>query len=105
MLPKFTPLAWNVTTNTTTAHVQVPASGNKTFFGRVSGTGAVTQTQAIYGSMDEVASGGVLLATLTLSGTTLAQDGVVMTANYRYYYVVTTNTTGTGAKGEVYAIY
>lgn len=94
-----------VTTNTTSTAVAVP-TGSKTFYGQVVGTGAVTQTQAIYGDIDNDAANGILLCTLTLSGTTRTQDACpVVTANFTYYYVTTTNTTGTSATGAIYAMY
>lgn len=100
-----TTLASGVTTNTTSSTSTLPA-GNKTFFGIVTGTGAVTQTQQIYGNYTNSTSNGVLLATITLSGTTTAVDATaVSAAAYSYYYVVTTNTTGTSATGAVYAMY
>lgn len=95
----------SVTTNTTSTAVAVP-TGSKSFYGQVVGTGAVTQTQAIYGDVDSDAANGILLCTLTLSGTTRTQDACpVVTANFSYYYVITTNTTGTSATGAVYAMY
>lgn len=98
-------LASAVTTNTTSAAV-AGFRGAKTIYGQVVGTGAVTQTQAIYGDVDNDAANGVLLCTLTLSGTTRAQDACpVITANFSYYYVVTTVTSGTSATGAVYAMY
>lgn len=104
-------LASNITTNTTSTArpAEISAGDNpapKSFYGQVVGTGSVTQTQAIYGDVDSDAANGILLCTLTLSGTTRAQDACpVVTAPYAYYYVVTTNTTGTGATGAVYAMY
>lgn len=93
------------TANGTTAAFTIP-TGDKSIYGQVVGTGAVTQTQAIYGDTDSDATNGILLCTITLSGTTRAQDACpVITANFLYYYVVTTNTTGTGATGGVYAMY
>lgn len=108
---KLQTIADTLTTNTTsTARPAEIAAGDnpapKSFYGQVVGTGAVTQTQAIYGDIDSDAANGILLCTLTLSGTTRAQDACpVITATYAYYYVVTTNTTGTGATGAVYAMY
>lgn len=100
---ELTTLARNITTNTTTTAVAIPF-GYKSIYGQVVGTGAVTQTQAIYGDIDDDAANGILLCTLTLSGTTRAQDACPpFTANFIYYYVITTNTTGTGATGAVYA--
>jgi hypothetical protein len=98
-------VASSVTTNTTTAAVAVPI-GAKSFYGQVVGTGAVTQTQAIFGDTDNDAANGILLCTITLSGTTRTQDACpVVTAAFSYYYVTTTNTTGTAATGAVYAMY
>jgi len=95
-----------ITTNTTSAAGIVPV-GSKTFYGQVvCSSGACTQTQAIYGDIDSDAANGILLCTLTLSGTTRTQDACpVITANFSYYYVVTTATTGTSATGAIYAMY
>ncbi len=102
---RFDALAKNVTTDTTSGTTTLPP-GAKTFYGEVIGTGAVTQTQAIYGCMTSSAVNGLLLATITLTDTTRDQDATpVATANFPFYYVITTNTTGTGATGNVYAIY
>lgn len=102
-----TTVAAGITTNTTTTPVTIPnAVGYRSFYGQVVGTGAVTQTQAIYGDIDSDAASGVLLCTITLSGTTRAQDACPpFTANFAFFYVVTTNTTGTGATGAIYAMY
>jgi len=95
----------NMTTNTTSGVFRVP-SGPKSFYGEVVGTGAVTQTIAIYGTPYNTAINGILLGTLTLSGTTRTQDACpVITACFPFYYAVTTNTTGTSATGAVYAMY
>lgn len=99
-----TTMASAVTTNTTSTAVAVP-TGMKTFYGQVVGIGSVTQTQAIYGDIDNDAANGILLCTLTLSGTTRTQDVCVSEAPYTYYYVTTTATTGTSATGAVYAMY
>ena len=99
-------IASGVTTNTTTAAV-AGVSGTKTFWGEVvCSSGACAQTQAIYGDRDNDGANGVLLCTITLSGTTRTQDAcAVSTAAYPYYYVVTTATSGTSATGAVYAFY
>lgn len=106
------PLAVNVTTNTTSTALPAEVADThnprvKTFWGQVvCSSGACTQTQAIYGDVDADGANGVLLCTLTLSGTPRAQDVCAgSTAPYRYYYVVTTGTTGTAARGDVYAMY
>ena len=102
------PIATGVTTNTTSSPAVggVPA-GRKTIFGQVvCSSGACTQTQAIYGTMNATAASGILLCTLTLSGTTRAQDACpVITAVFPFYYVITTNTSGTAATGDVVAVY
>lgn len=99
-------LASGVTTNATSAAV-AGITGNKTFWGEVvCSSGACAQTQAIYGDRDNDGANGVLLCTITLSGTTRTQDAcAVSTAAYPYYYVVTTATSGTSATGAVYAFY
>mgnify|MGYP001581809199 CR=1 FL=1 len=99
-------LASAVTTNTTSTAQPLPI-GAKSFYGQVVCTsGACAQTQAIYGDVDDDETNGILLCTLTLSGTTRAQDACpVVTANFSYYYVTTTVTSGTGAAGAVYAMY
>ena len=102
-----TTMATAVTTNTTSTAVALPV-GSKSIYGSVTGTGAVTQTQAIYGGITSgvTSSNGILLCTLTLSGTTTAVDACpVITANFLFYIVVTTNTSGTGASGVVTAMH
>lgn len=100
-------MAAAVTTDTTSAAVTLPV-GSKSIYGSVAGTGSVTQTQKIYGGITSgvTATTGVLLCTLTLSGTTTAVDACpVITANFLYYIVVTSATTGTSASGDVTAMY
>jgi hypothetical protein len=103
--PKLKTVVSGVTTNTTSTAIAIPI-GWKSLYGQVVGTGAVTQTQAIYGDIDDDATNGVLLCTITLSGTTRTQDACPpFVAPFAFYYVVTTSTTGTGATGAVYAMY
>lgn len=99
-------VAQNVTTDTTTSPVATP-SGPKSFYANVICTsGACTQTVAIYGNWTNSNSNGLLLCTITLSGTPRAQDACpVVTANFAYTYIVTTSTTGTSATGTVYVQY
>lgn len=102
-----TTMASAVTTDTTSAAVALPV-GSKSIYGSVTGTGAITQTQKIYGGITSgvTSTTGILLCTLTLSGTTAVYDACpVMTANFLYYIVVTSATTGTGASGNVTAMY
>ncbi|MHB1098102.1 MAG: hypothetical protein ACYCZR_00980 [Burkholderiales bacterium] len=99
-------MASAVTTDTTSAAVEVP-TGTKTFYGSVDGTGAVTQTQIIYGGLTSgvTATNGEPICTFTLSGTTHAHGACVSTAPWLFYIVVTSNTTGTSATGAVTAQY
>lgn len=101
------PITKGVTTDTTQATAVAVPSGPKTFFGQVVCTsGACVQTQAIYGSATRAAENGVLLCTITLTDTTQDQDACpVITANFPFYYVTTTSTSGTAATGAVYAMY
>lgn len=102
-----TTMASAVTTDTTSAAVALP-TGSKTIYGALTGTGAITQTQKIYGGITSgvTSTTGILLCTLTLSGTTAVYDACpVMTANFLYYIVVTSSTTGTSASGTVTAMY
>lgn len=101
-------MATGVTTNTTSAASILPVR-EKSIYGSVTGTGAVTQTQKIYGGITSgftPATDGILLCTLTLSGTTTAVDQCpVIVSNNLFYKVVTSGTTGTGATGAVTAQY
>jgi hypothetical protein len=100
-------LASGVTTDTTAPAI-AGVTGTKTFWGQVvCSSGACTQTQAIYGDIDDDEANGVLVCTITLSGTTRDQnaDCAGSTASYPYYYVITTNTSGTSATGAVYVLY
>jgi hypothetical protein len=101
-----TTMASAVTTDTTTAPVTVPTV-TKTFYGSVDGTGAVAQTQIIYGGLTSgvTATTGEPICTFTLSGTTHAHGACVSTAPWLFYIVVTAGTAGTGASGQVIAQY
>lgn len=100
-------VATNITTNTTTSTSSLMPNGAKSFFGEVvCSAGACTQTQQIIGSTNNINANGILICTLTLSGTPRAQDACpVVTAAFPYYYVTTTNTTGTNATGAVHVQY
>ena len=98
-------LAAGITTNITTQTGRGRA-GNKTFWAEVVGTGAVTADIAIYGCRTIENANGVLVATINLTGTTRDQDAATTsTAVYPYYYVTTTNVTGTGATVRVEVFY
>jgi len=102
-----TPITTGVTTDTTSTAVRLSTVEGKSFYGEViCSSGACAQTQAIYGDIDDDATNGILMCTITLSGTPRDQDAcAVVTAQFAYYYVVTTSTSGTGATGAVYALY
>jgi hypothetical protein len=85
-----------VTTNQTSAAFPFPAS-RKTLQDTVTGTGAVGATISWYGNNFNVHSGGVLLATSTLSGTTTNTSGADMPAVWPYIYAVLSGISGTGA--------
>lgn len=101
------PIATGITTNTTTSVSDLTVNGNKTFYGEVVCTaGACTQTQEIRGTNTVTAANGVLICTITLSGTPRDQAACApANAAFKRYYVVTTNTTGTAATGGVYVNY
>ena len=94
----------DVTTNTTSAVFTIP-SGAKTPRAFVVGTGAVTQTFKLYGTMTNAAvvADATLIGTITLSGTTKHEagmdSGVQFTADYPFYFAVSSVTTGTDATG------
>jgi len=91
-------------TDTTSAAVAVP-TGSKTFMGVLTGAGAIAQTMKLYGAFSSTASNGVLLCTLTLTGTTATSDACpVVTANFSYYYVITTASSGL-TTAVMYAMY
>ena len=100
------PVSTGITTDTTSAVVEIP-NGRKTFFGQVEcSSGACVQTQAIYGTNYPTAVNGVLLCTITLTATTADYDACpVITAAFPRYYVITTATSGTAATGAVYVSY
>jgi hypothetical protein len=101
-----TTLASGVTTNTTTVAKPLPKDLRSLHGSVICTSGACTQTQAIFGDINNDSANGILLCTITLSGTPRDDDACPpMTAVFNYYYVTTTNTTGTAAAGAVYAMY
>lgn len=86
----------------TMASAMAVSVGAKTFQGIITGTGAITQTQKLYGAFSTpiTLTNGKLLCTLTLSGTAEASDVcATVTDNYPYFAVLTATTTGTSATG------
>lgn len=102
-----TTVAGAITTNTTSAVNTVPV-GNKTFWGQVDGTGAVTATLELYGGITSgvTSTSGILVATFTLSGTTSAfAVSPVIDSNFSFYVVKSTSVTGTSATAKLIAMY
>lgn len=105
-------VATNVITDTTTSPVITPA-GAKSFYATVVCTSLpCTQTIAIRGNPINSNKYGLLICTITLTGATMPDGAIrgqdacpVVTANFTYTYVVTTNTTGTNATGTIYVQY
>ncbi len=94
------------TASDATTAASILPTGSKTFVGTVTCTGTCVQTQKIYGDWNSDAASGVLLCTITLSATTTAIDACpVVTANFAYYYVVTTLTSGTTPLAAVFVHY
>jgi hypothetical protein len=67
------------------------------FQATVTGTGAVTGTVIVEGSLDGVNAVATALATIPLSGTTAYADGFVTEAPWKYVRARVTAITGTGA--------
>jgi hypothetical protein len=63
----------------------------------ITGTGAVSATIKVYGCNTKRTTNGVLLSTLTLSGTTSDVVGSILSSNWGYIYIVLSDITGTGA--------
>ena len=63
----------------------------------ITGTGALTATVEIYGNTTRQNTGGVLIDTHTLSGTTTATAGKMLDGPWPYMYAKVTAITGTGA--------
>ena len=70
----------------------------------VTGTGTVTATLNVYGTILNSTSGGVLLGTITLNNSGQDQGGLAITACWPNLYIVVSNLTGTGATLNVYTI-
>ena len=85
----------------------IPA-GDITFHGIVTCTGTCVQTQKIYGSFENSATvaKSVLVCTLTMNASTTAVDWCsVKQQPFYYYFVVTSNTSGTTPLAGLFAMY
>lgn len=72
-------------------------SGSRTIQASITGVGAVTATVEIYGSNQPLTTGGSLLATMTLSGTTTDNAGDLIAAEWPFMYAKLTAISGTSA--------
>jgi len=86
----------SVIANVTSEYVAFP-SVKRTLEAIVIGTGAVGATVKVYGCNTPRNTNGILLATITLSGTTSDQGGSELTVEWPYMYAVLSGISGTGA--------
>jgi hypothetical protein len=87
----------NAVTTNQTSLITTTNRRNRTVQASIVGTGAVSATVTWYGNNRELASGGVLVATSTLSGTTTDTTGADIPAGWPYMYCVLSAISGTGA--------
>jgi hypothetical protein len=90
----------SVTVNMTSDVVVSGYGGRRIVKASIAGTGAVAASVALYGNIDPFST-GVLLATLTLSGTTTDQAGADIPAEWPYMYCVLSGISGTNAAVSV----
>lgn len=94
-------LVKNETANGTTAKCPPLGAGRRTAKASIAGTGAVSATVTLYGNHDNSGSGGVLVGTFTLTGTTtdtaLGPNPGEEIPEYPFYYVTIASISGTGA--------
>lgn len=95
-------VATGITTNTTTTPVQVTA-GPKTFYGSMTGTGAVSVVIRWYGDLGNNTTMPVELCRLTLSGTApFAGNCPPTLVDYPWVHISTEVISGTGATVEAH---
>lgn len=70
-------------------------SAPKVVYAKVTGSGSVSATVNIYGNVEASTSTGVLVGTLSPSGTTTAVDSISVDAPWPYLYADLTAITGT----------
>ena len=85
-----------VTTNVTSA-VWFNSVKDSVVQAYIAGTGAVSATVTVYGTLKNQASQGISIAVLSLSGTTTDTKGAAILGAWPYMYAVVTSITGTGA--------
>jgi hypothetical protein len=101
--------AWSGVNSTTATGASSPTykeSPWSTFQAIVTGTGTVTSTVVIQGSNEDATFNGTksnwaTVATISLSGTTTANDGATSVSTWRYVRANVTGISGTGATVEV----
>lgn len=91
------PIFAAVTANGTSAIADVSTQSRRTIQATITGTGAVSATVTWFGSNNNTTSGGILLATSTLSGTTTDTSGADIRAEWPYMYCVLASISGTNA--------
>ncbi len=99
-----TGLVPSTATDATSAVSLLPV-GKKTLMGVVTCTGTCVQTQKIYGTWQSSTSYGEELCTLNLNASTTAHASCIIDTAWAYYFVVTTNTSGTTPLSGVFAMY
>jgi hypothetical protein len=85
-----------VTTNQT-SQAHAIKRGRRTLQASIAGTGAVSATVTWYGSNGQSASGGVVIATMSLSGTNSDVQGADIASEWPHVYCVLLAISGTGA--------
>lgn len=108
-LPRYFPFGTVGTTTTTTTQQSLALfkeSPYSAFQAIVSGTGAVSATVVIYGSLEDTTAVGtnsnwVTLGTISVTGTTSASDGFTTIAPWRWVAAKVTAISGTGATVKV----
>lgn len=89
-----------VTTNTTTPIIRCTSPQERPercYQGTVVGTGALTATITLFGSVDGVNFSATPFGTITLSGSTSVTDNFASSAIWPFVRCVTASVTGTGA--------
>ena len=105
--PAFATVSTDVTCSgitTTTTSTGRPLDTPATFFGVVTGTGTVSATICIQGSMDNTKFDSVCIVTLSPNAASPAIDSATSVASrYKYYRCSVTAISGTGASVAVTA--
>lgn len=94
------PVCSGITTTTTSTGIQFDTPA--TLFGKVTGTGSVSATICIQGSMDNTNFDPTCVVTLSPSATSPAMDSATSNySRYAYYRCNVTAISGTGATASV----